>query len=302
MIEFIKKFCTYFGATITFLIGVKAAVGIGFSWKLLAIVAVIVAVACAGIAWAEVFHRIKIGSSKLRGGDSGGSISLTIKGALGRVKFAARDDEAIALEANKIVRHGLDKHCISYEDYREWRRKNPMVFTAVTDSDNQLIGFFDVFPLTEEAAQGLIGGKIDERGLKIEAILPYENNGSAKNIYVASIMLNPHQTAFSRIVAKEVLLLKFADFLNTVFPPNEERMLFAYAHSDFGEKLLKNTEFRNTSLSRDNKQGAPLYELSPAGYRELAKSFSALLGGKGSIKRHRAPELGSGKQREKEST
>ncbi len=301
MIEFIKKFCTYFGATITFLIGVKAAVGIGFTWKALAVVALIVGVACAAVAWAEVFHRIKIGSSKLGGGETGRSLSLTVRRAVDRVKFAARDDESIALEANKTVRHGLDKHCISYEDYKKWRRKNPIVFTAITDSDNQLIGFFDVFPLTEEAAQGLISGKLDEHGLNIEAILPYEKNGSAKHIYIASIMVNSQQTVFSQIIAKEVLLLKFAEFISDVFPPNEERVLFAYAHTGYGERLLKNSEFRNTALSRDNKQGDPLYELSPAGYRDLVKSFDSLLAGKGSGKRRHVSEFSSGKQREKEN-
>jgi len=286
MIEFTKNFCTYFAATITFLIGVKAAVGIGFSWKLLAAVALGVAIACAGIAWAEVHHRIKIGSSKLRGGENGGSLSLTIRRAMARIKFAARDDESIALEANKTVRDGLDKRCISYEDYREWRRKNPMVFTAITDSDNQLVGLFDIFPLTEEAAHRLISGKLDEHGLNIEAILPREKNSSAKHIYIASIMLNPQQQVLSRIVAKEVILLKFAEFLLVNFAPTEERMLFAYAHTEYGERLLKNSEFRNTALSRDNKQGDPLYELSPVGYKELATIYGDLISGKGNPKRH----------------
>jgi hypothetical protein len=204
MIEFIKKFCAYFATSITFLIGVKAAVGLGFSWNLLIIVTVIFAVTCAGIAWAEVHHQIILGSSKLMGGENSGSLTLTIRRSIDRIKFAARDDESIALEANKIVKHELDKRCISYEDYRKWRRLNPMVFTAITDSENQLVGFFDVFPLTEEAAHHLISGKHGEHELNIKAILPHNENSDAKYIYIASLMLNPQQQVFSRIVAKEI--------------------------------------------------------------------------------------------------
>jgi hypothetical protein len=289
MIEFIKKFCAYVATSITFLIGVKAAVGIGFSWNLLIIVTLIFTVTCAGIAWAEVHHQIKLGSSKLTGGENIGSLSLIIRRSIDRATFAARDDESIALEANKIVRHELDKRCISYEDYKKWRRLNPMVFTAITDSENQLIGFFDVFPLTEEAAHHLISGKSDEHHLSIKAILPHSENNDAKYIYIASLMLNPRQQAFSRIVAKEVLLLKLAEFLLVNFPPNEERVIFAYAHTKFGDRLLKNTEFRNTALPKDSKQGDPLYELSPIGYRKLAKTYSDLISGERKTKRrHRA--------------
>jgi hypothetical protein len=160
-----------------------------------------------------------------------------------------------------------------------------MVFTAITYNENQLVGFFDVFPLTEEAAHHLISGKIDEHELSIKAILPHNKNSDAKYIYIASLMLNPKQQVFIRIVAKEVLLLKLAEFLLVNFPPNEERVIFAYAHTKFGDRLLKNTEFRNTALPKQNKQGDPLYELSPNGYRNLAKTYSDLISGERKTKR-----------------
>jgi hypothetical protein len=278
MIDLIKKFGTYFAATVTFLIALKASLGIKADWRLFAFALVALGVVCAAIAWAEVYRRTAgLPPKRSRGADEA-SVSLAVKQALASVRFAARDDESIAMQANRIVRQDLDKHCIKYKDYKVWRRKNPTIFTAITDIDNQLLGFFDVLPLTDKAACELMDGKVDEHGLTIEAIFPHAENASAKKIYVASIMTNPRQTAYGDIIAKEVLLLKFCEFMTNTFPPDDERILFAYAHTDAGERLLKNAEFRNTGLSKDSKQGDPLYELTSDGYRKLAKLFCAVSG------------------------
>jgi hypothetical protein len=219
------------------------------------------------------------------------SIALTVKRAISRVQFAPIDDEGIAHEANKIVRRELDKHCIKYKDYKLWRKKNPTIFTAVVDDDCRLIGFFDIFPLTDQIAKALRDGKLHEHDLTLEAILPGDQNSTAKNIYIASIIVNPHQKSFSPLVAKELVLIKFAEFLASVFPPGENRILFAFAHKDAGERLLKNANFRNIVLRSDNKQGDPLYELSPSGYEVLAENFRPVLKEGGRRPRKRIPKI-----------
>jgi len=240
------------------------------------------------IAWLQTFRGSK-GKIFSRGRKSEAeSLALTLHRAADSVRFAARDDEAIAREANDIVRRGLDKRCIAYEDYKRWRQKNPTIFTAVTGSDNQLIGFFDVFPLTDESARGLLDGEVHERSLGLSSILPCSGNDRAKYLYTASIMLNPEQAALSPLVAKEVLLLNFAEHLSTTFPPNGVRVLFAYAHTAAGERLLRNAGFTNTRLPEHAKQGSPLYELSPDAYGDLARDFEGMLGRKGARKRLRS--------------
>ena len=127
------------------------------------------------IAWLQLFG-VKRRIFPLRRRGDAESLTLTLRRAADGVRFAARDDETIAKEANDIVRRGLDKRCIAYEDYKRWRQKNPTIFTAVTDSENQLIGFFDIFPLTDEAARGLLDGEVHERSLGLSGILPYSGN------------------------------------------------------------------------------------------------------------------------------
>ncbi|NTU74260.1 hypothetical protein HGB07_09065 [Candidatus Roizmanbacteria bacterium] len=274
MIEFIKKFSTYFGATLTSLVGLKIAFGIGFGWQLICFIVLLTVIVCAIIAWAEVYPKTGLKSSKLNAIGDEGSVSLSVKQALEQVKFATPFDESIAYEANTIVRRGLDKWCINYEEYKVWRQKNQSIFNAITSDQNQLIGFFDIFPLTEDAARGIIDGKLKERDLSVDSILPYNQNKYANRLYVASIMVNPTQNSFSSIVAKEIVLLKFIEFVSTSFPPSEERTLFAFAHTRSGEKLLKHAGFKNILLSKHNKQRDPLYELSPSGYAILKESFA----------------------------
>ena len=88
----------------------------------------------------------------------------------------------------------------------------------------------------------------------------------------------PKQKAYSCIIVREVILLKFLEFLTTIFPPNDDRMLLAFAHTSAGERLLKHGRFTNTILSKDNKQGDPLYQLAPEGYKTLVKTFNDISG------------------------
>src|SRR5437868_3011274 len=117
-----------------------------------------------------------------------GSLLVAIGNALDSVCEGARDDEEHALYCNKLVRNLLDKRAITYEEYRLWRKKNSSVFTTVVDRENNLIGFFDVFPLTSEAGKSIIEGRLSERSLSLDHILPEQANGSATHIHIATIL------------------------------------------------------------------------------------------------------------------
>src|SRR5207248_11004799 len=95
--------------------------------------------------------------------------------ALDSVREGHHDDEEIAFIANKIVRKFLDKRAIRYDRYKAWRQRNPLIFTPIVDLSNELIGFFDIFPLTPEAGNAIIAGKLTERTLTIDDILPAQS-------------------------------------------------------------------------------------------------------------------------------
>lgn len=205
----------------------------------------------------RIYHR-------RHGDNADGSLLFAIQGALEVVRFGSRDDESLASSANKIVRRELDKHAITYSDYKKWRTHNPLVFTSVVDDGNQLIGFFDIFPLTAAAGANIILGRITERSLTVDDIVPTAGTSSAKYLHLATILRNPRQQRFSPLVAGEVLLLKMKEFLLKHYEPLEERTYTAFAQSREGEALLKRCGFAMVLLREQNDQHCPLYVLRPA--------------------------------------
>lgn len=90
---------------------------------------------------------------------------------------------------------------------------NPLIFTTVVDENNQLIGFFDIFPLKPEAGAGIISGGLTERSLKADHLLSLADIASTTHLHIATILVNPKQKTFTPLVAKEVLLLKMREFV-----------------------------------------------------------------------------------------
>lgn len=192
-----------------------------------------------------------------------GSLLFAIESALDVVRFGSRDDESIALLANKIVRRELDKHAITYVDYKRWRRRNPLIFTSVVDEANRLIGFFDIFPLTTTAANDIISGRISEHSLTIDHIVPEAATETISYLHLATILRNPRQKRFSPLVAAEVTLLKMKEFLREHYMPLEQRTYLAFAQSRDGEALLKRCGFAMILLPEQNEQHCPAVCSSP---------------------------------------
>jgi hypothetical protein len=270
VIGVIKKACGYFAATLGLVFSVKEGFAIQAGWSSLTLATMGIGVLCVAAVWVEAYVIPRItGVSEASPLHSDGSLSLAVKRALDLARFAPRDDEALAEQANLLVRRTLDKRCISYGDYRDWRVKNPYIFTAIVDGENTLIGFFDVFPLTDDAAAELVSGKRAEREIKMSDILSASDNARAKALYVASVFANPQHPHLRSLVAKDVLLLKFIEFLIDTFPPTPDRHLLAFAHTREGDRLLRNAGFANVLLPINSRQRDPLYKLAASEYAQL---------------------------------
>ena len=209
-----------------------------------------------------------------RRGFTGESLLVAIEAALSKSREGPINDEALAKYANKIVRKELDKRAISYEDYRAWRKHNPLIFTSIVDDSGTLIGFFDIFPLTVAAGQRMVSGSLSERSLGLDHIVPFSSASTARYLHLATILVNPRQKSFSSIVAREVLILKMKEFLDRHYSPAESRIFTAFAQSKAGEAFLKRCDFSMELFSKDNEQRLPLYVLRPS---ESERAISRLL-------------------------
>jgi hypothetical protein len=220
-----------------------------------------------------------------------GSLVLTICYALDKVREGSHDDELHAALANRIVRKCLDKGAIRYKEYRLWRQKNPSIFTPVVDDEDQLLGFFDIFPLTTKAGEDLISGQLSERSLTIEHLLPLHSISLATHIHIATILVNPRQRSFSSLVARELLLLNMAEFIEMHYFPIKTRTFTAYGQTKAGEALLRRSGFSVALLATDNEQRCPLYVLRPGEaetavlrFEKAENGLSAMRGGRAELK------------------
>jgi hypothetical protein len=196
---------------------------------------------------------------------------------LNRVQYAPRDDERIAELANHIVRADLDKFCIGYRSYKEWRQKNPLIFSAVT-YDEEIIGFFDIFPLHEVAAERILAGRTKENRLRREDIVASRDAASAQNIYIASLMFNRHQTKVSAIVAREIMVIKIYEHIMERYLPLGGKRFIAYAHTESGERLLIRAGFKMVSRANDNVQKRGLYVLEEKEVGVAQSRYERILG------------------------
>jgi hypothetical protein len=270
----LKKILLYFSASITFLATLKGVVGIGLPWPIILII-------CLSLFLVVIiFTLVEERRMNLPLYDSNStrdsSLLLSITEGLESVRYARIGEEDIAFHANEIVREHLDKRSVDYKTYRTWRQKNPNIFTAIIDSKNQLIGFFDVFPLTNNTAEEIIAGTRTEKSLKIDDILPPQQCSTARYIYIATIMANPHQKSFSAAVASDITLLKFGEFISKIYAPIEGRTYLAFAHTKEGQALVRRCSFSLVSLPKNNPQRDPLFVLEGSELKGVMNKFQGL--------------------------
>jgi hypothetical protein len=202
-----------------------------------------------------------------------GSLVLAIAYALERVQEGSIDDESHAYTCNKLVRRHLDKRAITYSEYKTWRRKNPLVFTTIVDSQNNLIGFFDIFPITAEAGADIISGRLSERALSVDHILPVTSVASATHIHIATILVNHHQRSFEPLLANEILVLKIGEFITKHYAPVGTRTYTAFGQSKAGEALLRRCGFSMAVLPKTSDHRWPLFVLRPGDATKAMSRF-----------------------------
>lgn len=295
MVDYLKRLLTYYGPIATGVVTVNAAFGkdgLAWSWILFGCGVLLPIVAL--VAWIERPPRGH--SHAFDTSDGGDSLGFALQDALAQARFAARDDEAVAREANGMVRHGLDKSCIRYDDYRGWRRKNPAVFTAVVDRRNRLVGFFDVFPLQATTAEELIAGQRSERSLRAADIVPDGENATVRHIYIATVMYNSHHPEFSALVAKDVTMVKLHEHITGTFGDLAGRTVLAFGHTKPGRATLKRFGFVEILPSHQNRQRDPLYRLPTGAMETLERRFAGIRKLAGASPDARPRRSGSGRK------
>lgn len=173
--------------------------------------------------------------------------------------------EHYARGANVLARSEFGRRTIRYKEYRKWRMKNSRLLTCMVGRDGELHGFFDVFPLTDEMGEKLLGGAKGEPDINYGDILATAAASKSRYIYIASIL-----SCVVNDIADFLILESLVEFLSTYYPPVAGRVYLAFDDSKEGRALLVKHGFtcrhdRHTGAARKD-----LYVLDSAGALEAA--------------------------------
>lgn len=174
-------------------------------------------------------------------------------------------EENLAWHANRRIRSFFGSgRIIKFDDYRKWRKKNPMIFSCYITQSRELLGFFDVFPLTDKAGVALKSGKIGETDLAINDILPASKNDGANYIYIATIF-----SCFRNPALRAGLEQQLIKFLRETYPPRSGRWYLAVPYTKEGANLAQRNGFILETNKKMNLAKIDVYSLDTSRAAEV---------------------------------
>lgn len=182
--------------------------------------------------------------------------------AIPRCRLQCPADRSLAEQSHDLAAESYGRiEPINSERYEQWRLKNPNVLVCLVDEDENVIGYFDVFPITTEFAEALTGGIATEYQMLHEHIVGPNHIAECKWLYLGGIAVKDPETFLGRRRAAYLvwgLKMYLRDFYQG--PPN--RTLIATGASKEGEHLLQRFHFtlRQSKNRRADKQN--LYAVS----------------------------------------
>lgn len=148
---------------------------------------------------------------------------------------------------------------ISYPEYKKWRAKNPTVYTVVANGKNELVGFFDIFPLTDAAGAALMKGEKSEEDLTIDDLLDGKSTAETNFVYIATL------AARFRNPLLDVLLTRtLVEHLSNVLPPRPGRRYLIIPYTVEGRNAAIRNGFRCEATPSITKRNIEVFSLDSA--------------------------------------
>lgn len=150
-----------------------------------------------------------------------------------------KPEDHLAYVANKFARRFFGiRRTINYDDYRTWRRRNPLIFTALVGKERDLYGYFDVFPIVDELGKTIRSGTKGEQDIEITDLFSEGESVDANYIYIATA----HACVLNEFLNARLTEL-MTEFVMTHYPPRPGRYYLAFAATKEGAALLRRNFF-----------------------------------------------------------
>jgi hypothetical protein len=177
--------------------------------------------------------------------------------------------------ANKLANDMYDKKDnISFKVVNSWRRKNELILSLYYDSNNKLMGYFDVLPLTKEFEQKLREGIVTEEDINHDSLLsPYEMQ-SAEIIYIGGIAVRNIKEN-CRSYHGGLILSSLLVYLKTFYSFKKPVIMSATAANKCGAHLLEKLGFRiyKEGIFRSDNHDYYIKEVSSKDINNWGKTF-----------------------------
>jgi hypothetical protein len=185
------------------------------------------------------------------------------------------DSEAIAARSNRIARAHFGKTMgFPYAMYKRWRQKNRRIFAAFVSREGCLLGFVDVFPLTDSAGASILNGDLAERDLDLDDLLDERSVDSCNYVHVASVIC-AQRSQLARYAVEQAAL----SYIYHTFAPQPKRIYTAIPTTSDGERVLKRLGLRKWLSGTITDAGKDVYEIASdeiCGSSHLAKSLASI--------------------------
>jgi hypothetical protein len=167
------------------------------------------------------------------------------------------DSESIARRANRIARAHFGKHMgFSYEMYRKWRLRNRLIFAAFLNDSGTLLGFVDVFPLSDAAGIALMNGDCSEQDLDIDDILDEGTASECNYVHIASIVCCQRSDIAAATVEQAAL-----SYIYHLYEPRAKRIYTAIPTTADGVRVLERLCFMKWISATVASTRKPVYVL-----------------------------------------
>ncbi|UFZ08084.1 hypothetical protein LQG66_18110 [Bradyrhizobium ontarionense] len=170
-------------------------------------------------------------------------------------------DIKLATEASELAEECYSGSItIEAATFEQFRVKNPLILSCLTDLQGQFMGYFDVIPLRETFGESLLQGRVTESQITHEDVLSPAEMKACKYVFVSGIAAKQPESYLGRRSASVLVwaLLKYLDR----YYGRSSALVFALAATEEGDKLLQRFKLQLAPGTLARRDRYRLYSLS----------------------------------------
>lgn len=165
------------------------------------------------------------------------------------------------LQVNELARQVFPKvKPLPTDRYEQWLMVNPNILVCLHGPSGEIRGYFDLYPLREEFLACFLDGRLGERDIRREDVLPPEQARDAKQLYLAGLsVIEPHTYEGGK--AGLILIWGLLRYLEDFYTPLVGKTIYATAVTPEGKKLLQRFQFELCRPATKKRGDFPMYRL-----------------------------------------